>query len=302
MSIIVLGSLNMDLVATAPHLPGPGETLIGDAFVTVPGGKGANQAVACARLGAATRMIGRVGDDAFGAALRRQLEQAGADVRGVRVDAARRSGVALITVDARGENTIVVIPGANAAVGGEELAQLEAALPQARALLLQLEVPLETVIQAARLAKKHGTPVVLDPAPVCPLPDELYGLIDVLTPNEIEAAALVGFALDGDGAAERAALSLVARGFGCVIIKRGARGATVAAESGARHFAALPVAAVDTVAAGDAFNGGLAVALADGRPRSEAVRWALAAGAVAVTRAGAQAAMPSRADVLALLK
>jgi len=301
MSLLVLGSINMDLVCTTPHLPRPGETLIGESFFTAPGGKGANQAVACARLGAPTCMLGRVGRDAFGVALRTVLTDNSVDVGGVQVDAALPSGVALITVDAGGENTIVVIPGANGAVNVQELTFLKNALPQARALLLQLEIPLETVLQAARLAKQQAVPVILDPAPMQPLPAELFPLVEALTPNETEAAELVGFALADDAAAERAARDLLARGVKRVVLKRGARGATVATAEGVTHHAAFPVTVVDTVAAGDAFNAGLAVALAEGQSLETAVRWALAAGALAVTRAGAQAAMPTRAEVLALL-
>lgn len=301
MPLLVFGSLNLDLVLTAPQLPRPGETLTGTDLRLVPGGKGANQAVACARLGAVTHMLGRVGADDFGATLRAALQNEQVQAQGVLTDSALPSGVALITVDARGENTIVVVPGANGAVGAAELMQLNQALPHAQSLLLQLEVPLAAVLEAAHLAKQQGVRVILDPAPARPLPTELFPLIDVLTPNETEAAALVGFAVPEAEAAARAAQALLARGVPIVIIKRGARGVTVGTAQGIVHYAAFPVRAIDTVAAGDAFNGGLAVALAEGRPLPEAVRWGLAAGALAVTRAGAQAAMPTRAELLALL-
>jgi ribokinase len=190
MSIVVFGSINMDLVAGTQCLPRPGETLAGHSFRTVPGGKGANQAVACARLGAPTRMVGRLGADGFGVALRAGLVQEGIDVTGVGADPVQPSGVALITVEASGENTIIVVPGANGAVGAAELERLDAALAGARALLLQLEVPLEAVIAAAERARAQGVTVILDPAPAQALPAALFPLVDILTPNESEAAAL----------------------------------------------------------------------------------------------------------------
>lgn len=303
MTIIVFGSINMDLVVRAPRLPAPGETLSGTAFATAHGGKGANQAVACARLGVTTRMIGRVGGDVFGTALRDSLSQQNVDVNRVRIDGGQASGVALITVDDRAENTIVIVPGANGAVGFDDVARLDPLLSDSSLLLLQLEIPIETVVAAAGVAHDHGLTVMLDPAPARPLPPELYGLVDILTPNETEAAILTGMTLDSDAALETAAALLQGRGARNVIIKLGSRGAFVLA-AGARHGefrAAYKVAAVDTVAAGDAFNGGLAAALAEKRPFDEAVDWGLAAGAISVTRAGAQASMPSRVEVLELL-
>ena len=300
MTVIVFGSINMDLVAHVPHLPAPGETLTGGAFATLPGGKGANQAVACARLGAPTCMVGRVGEDVFGAALLESLKSRGVETSGVCVQPGP-SGLALINLDAAGENTIVIIPGANVGVAVTDLIRLGSALDQARLLLLQLEVRLEAVRAAAQLAHDRGIPVILDPAPARPLPEELYRLVDVLTPNEREAAVLAGVPVDGPEAAGRAARLLLRRGPRRVVVKLGGRGAfAVDGESG-RYFPAFPVKAVDTVAAGDAFNGGLAAALAEDRPFDEAVRWGMAAGALAVTRPGAQSAMPDRQELLALL-
>jgi ribokinase len=302
MSIVVFGSINMDLVVRAARLPATGETVTGQSFVTVPGGKGANQAVACARLGAPTLMVGRVGDDALGGELRAALRGAGVDDGGVLVTPGA-SGVAQIAVDEAGQNTIIVVPGANGAVGAADIERLEEALAGARALLLQLEVPLEAVVEAARAARKHGVPVILDPAPAPPdgLPALLYRLADLLTPNESEAAALVGFPVQGDEEALRAAERLRGRTGGAVLIKRGGRGALLLDGDGPTWLPPFPVTAVDTVAAGDACNGGLAAALAEGRPLAEAARWGMAAGAIAVTRPGAQAAMPTRDEVLALL-
>lgn len=300
MTIVVFGSINMDLVARAPRLPAPGETVPGHAFFTAPGGKGANQAVACARLGAPTRMVGRVGDDALGAELRAGLRAAGVDERDV-LTTPGPSGVALIAVDDAGRNTIIVAPGANGAIGPADVTRLEAALTGARALLLQLEIPLEAVIAAAGASRRAGVPVILDPAPARELPAELYRLTDIITPNESEAATLVGFDLSDEAARGAAARALHTRTGGAVALKLGEHGALLFAGDQSLRLPALPVRAVDTVAAGDAFNAGLAVALVEGQPLAAAMRWAVAAGAVAVTRPGAQAAMPSRAEVLAML-
>jgi len=302
MSVVVFGSINMDLVARAPRLPAPGETVTGHTFFTAPGGKGANQAVASARLGARTLMVGRVGDDALGAQLRAALRAAGVDDSAV-LTTPGASGVAQIAVDERGQNTIIVVPGANGAVGAADIPRLEQSLPGARALLLQLEVPMPAVLAAAAAARRHSVTVILDPAPAptADLPPELYRLAAIITPNESEAAALVGFPVDDDAAAARAAALLHARSGGAVILKLGARGALLLGPDGLERLAPFPVTPVDTVAAGDAFNGALAAALSEGRPLAQAARLAMAAAALAVTRPGAQEAMPTRAEVLRLL-
>ena len=301
MSIVVFGSINMDLVARVPRLPAPGETLTGHGFFTVPGGKGANQAVACARLGATTRMIGRVGDDAFGGELRGSLQGYGVDTSGVAVHPGAASGVAVITVDDAAENEIIVVPGANGVVCREDLDRLEAALDGARVLLLQLEVPLDAVVAAAEMGRRRGVTVILDPAPAQPLPEALYAAVDILTPNESEAAALVGFPLDDPGAIARASQMLLGRGARSVIVKLGGKGAFWSNGTESAHFPAFRVEAVDSVGAGDAFNGGLAVGLGDGLDMAAAIRWGLAAGALSVTRSGAQPSMPDRAAVVEML-
>ncbi len=303
MSITVLGSINMDLVVRTPRLPAPGETLTGQSFSTVPGGKGANQAVACARLGASTRLVGRVGGDAFGHSLLQSLQRHGVDITHVTVVDDAASGVAVIAVDDCAQNTIVVVPGTNGRFGSDDLRGLETAFREtgSRLLLLQLEIPLETVVAAARLAREHDVGVILDPAPARPLPQALYGLVDILTPNETEAAALAGFPVHEVDAAEEAAEVLLQRGARRVIVKMGALGAYAATPEAGRFYPSLPVRAVDTVAAGDAFNGALAVALAEGRPFEEAMDWALAAGAYAVTVKGAQPSLPDRQTLLAFL-
>ena len=300
MTVVVFGSINMDLVVRTPRLPAPGETLTGYTFFTAPGGKGANQAVACARLGAPTRMVGRVGDDLFGEQLRASLRSFGVQDDGV-LTTPGPSGVALIAVDDTAENTIVIVPGANGAVSIADIPRLERALDGARALLLQLEVPIETVVAAARAAHTRGVTVILDPAPALPLPDELYALADIITPNEHEATTLTGIAVHDDQGAIAAARALIARGARRVALKLGARGALTADAEGEQFWSPFTVTPVDTVAAGDAFNGGLAVALSEGRSFNEAIRWGLAAGALSVTRHGAQPSMPERNEVLTLL-
>jgi ribokinase len=301
LAIVVFGSINMDLVARVPRLPSPGETLAGHSFSTVPGGKGANQAVACARLGAATRMIGRAGDDAFGGELRGSLRGYGVDITGVAVHPGVASGVAVITVDDAAENEIIVVPGANGGVGREDLIRLEAALDGARVLLLQLEVPPDAVVAAAEMGHRCGVTVILDPAPAQPLPRALYAAVDILTPNESEAAALVGFPLDDSDAIVRASQVLLSRGARSVIVKLGGKGVFWSNGLESAHFPVFPVAAVDSVGAGDAFNGGLAVGLCEGLGIAAAIRWGLAAGALSVTKSGAQPSMPDRAAVEILL-
>jgi ribokinase len=301
MRVTVFGGINMDLVARAPRLPAPGETLVGYSFYTVPGGKGANQAVACARLGAATTIVGRVGGDEFGQSLLQSLEGNGVDTAQVAVDEGISSGVAVIAVDDAAENSIIVIPGANGRVGEQDLARLEIALTESRLLLLQLEIPLSMVTASAELAKLREVTVVFDPAPAASLPQKLYGLVDIMTPNETEAAALVGYPIRDLDCAATAAEVLLARGVGRVIIKMGSLGAYAADATGGEYYPAIPVSAVDTVAAGDAFNGALAVALAEGRSFEDAMGWALAGGACAVTREGAQPSMPDREALLAVL-
>lgn len=301
MGIIVLGSINMDLVARTPRLPAPGETLTGHSFATIPGGKGGNQAVACARLDAPTRLLGRVGNDAFGHALLDSLRQNKVDTRQIAVDPTASSGVAVIAVDDNAENSIIVIPGANGRVGRRELDNLGSVLRETDLLLLQLEIPMDTVEAAARLALQRGARVLLDPAPARPLPDDLYPLVDTLTPNLTEAAILSGRPVHDHSTAVMAAQDLLARGAGQVIVKMGSSGAYAIGPEGGEHYPAIPVEAVDTVAAGDAFNGALAVALAEGRPWPEAIHWALAGGACAVTAEGAQPSMPDRETLLAML-
>ncbi|HEU5300125.1 MAG TPA: ribokinase [bacterium] len=302
--LAVVGSLNMDLVIKSPRLPERGETVTGGAFATFPGGKGANQAVAAARLGGRVTMVGATGDDAFGRQLRDGLARDRIDTAHVAVIAGDASGVALITVDPRGQNTIVVAPGANWRLTPQHVEAARDAIAGSRVLLLQLEVPIEGVTRAAEIAHEAGALVVLDPAPApaAPLPDRLLRIVDVINPNEVEARALTGIAVDDERSARAAAERLLAMGCGAAVIKLGARGAFAAAPRAGgggllQMVPGLAVEAVDTTAAGDAFAGALGAALAEGIPILDAVRFATIAAAISVTRMGAQPSMPTRADV-----
>lgn len=299
--IVVLGSINMDLVATAPALPEPGQTVRGDSFATTPGGKGANQAVAAARLGADVRMIGRVGDDTFGPMLLASLEAYGVNVDDVVTTPGTSSGVAVILLDDDRQNCIVGIYGANMACDETQLRAASRAIGGADALLLQMEIPLDISLEAAAIARRNGVPVLYDPAPPPELPDSAYGAFDIIAPNEYEAAVLTGVAIDGVDSAHEAARILRSRGARTAIVKLGEQGVVYAADEGAGHVPAFAVAAVDTVAAGDGFAGALAVALAEGQPLERAVHFAAAAGALVVTKRGARDAMPDRAEVERLL-
>lgn len=294
--IVIFGSINMDLVARVPKLPSPGETLAGYSFSTVPGGKGANQAVGVSKLGGSSQMIGRIGNDVFGQELLASLNRAGVQTEGILLDRTISSGVALIAVDDRSENHIIVIPGANGMVNQSDLDRLALALTDSSILLLQLEIPLEIVQAAASIAKAIGATVILDPAPApVNFPDDLYSTIDVLTPNATETEQLVGFAIQTLADAERAAALLQQKGTKTVVIKLGAQGAYCATEHDRCFVPAFSVQAIDTVAAGDAFNAGLAVALAEGHPIQEALRWGSASGALSTTKAGAQSSLTDRA-------
>ena len=295
--IVVVGSLNMDLVARAPRLPVPGETVAGHGFSTVPGGKGANQAVAAARLGGRTAMIGCVGDDAFGVQLRSGLVADGVDCGGVRTAAGVSSGVALIVVDDEGRNGIVIVPGANGRLAPADVDAREEELAAARVVVLQLETPLATVEHAARRAKALGRIVVLNPAPARELPPSLLACADFLVPNEIEAAALTGARVASVEDAIEAGRRLRHAGAGTVLVTLGAQGVVAVTASEARHHPAPSVKAVDTTAAGDTFIGGLCAALVRGRPLSAAVAFAQAAAAISVTRPGAQPSIPFLREV-----
>lgn len=293
MTILVVGSINMDMVTRSSRLPVPGETLLGDDFATVPGGKGANQAVAVARLGVRVQLVGRVGADGFGSELLASLRASDVGTEAVLVDRTVRSGVAAIAVDDRGENQIIVVPGANGRINGNDVERTISLLTNATALMLQCEIPLSIVQRVAQATHERGIPVILDPAPVPSyFPDDLYPLIDIITPNETEATQLVGFPVNTPETAARAATILRQRGAKAIVIKLGSQGAFCATADDTFHVPSFPVTVVDTVAAGDAFNGALAVALTKGLSLQQAVRWGTAAGALSTTCAGAQPSLP----------
>jgi len=298
--ILVIGSLNADLVVRAPRFPAPGETIQGEDLATIPGGKGANQAVAAARLGAQVAMIGRVGSDAFGSMLIENLRQNRVDASRVLPDENAATGTAIIVVNADGQNSIVLSPGANGKITPADIKP--ASIPPATLLLLQFEIPLETVVYAARLAKEKGLRVLLNPAPARPVPEELLGLCDLLLPNETELALLTGEPVGDLASAEAAARRLVRRGARNVIVTLGENGALLVNEERTKHIPSFKVAVVDTTAAGDAFVGGLAVGLLDGRTLEDAVQYGCACGALAVTKFGAQPSLPTSEDVAKLLK
>lgn len=296
-SIVVCGSHNTDLVVQAPRLPGPGETVLGGDLVTAQGGKGANQAVAAARLGAAVTFVARLGCDAFGDAAAAALAAEGLNLAYLGRDDAAPSGVGLIVVGPGGQNQIAVAPGANLRLTPAHVAEAAPAFAAARVVLLQLENPLETVLAAARAGHDHGATVILNPAPAQPLPEAVWPLVDVLTPNETEAGLLAGVAEPAE-----AATRLLARGPATVLVTLGAAGVLVAqAGQPTQHLPAFKVQAIDATAAGDAFNGALAVALARGQVLPAAVRFAQAAGGLATTRLGAFPSLPRLAELEALL-
>lgn len=299
--VVVVGSLNMDLVARAPRIPAPGETLLGGEFRTVPGGKGANQAVAAARLGARVSMVGRLGADDFATQLLANLEADGIDHSAVIQDASTTTGVALIVVADDGQNSIVVASGANMQVTPDDVDAAAETIAAADVLLLQLEIPLDAVQRAAEIAHEHGVPVVLNPAPARDLPADLLSRVDVLIPNESETALLTGLPVDTGAELEAAARALLDRGISTAILTLGARGAMLATGSEVEIIPTFKVQPVDTTAAGDAFVAGFSVALAEGKPVAEAVRWGNAAGALAATRLGAQTSLPRRAELEQLL-
>lgn len=285
------------MIVRLQRLPAPGETLLGRQFAMLPGGKGANQAVAASRAGGRVSFIGRLGRDDLGDRALSGLVKEGIDVRGVSRDVAAPSGVALILVSAAGENSIAVSPGANGRLASKHIAQAAKVFSQASVVLLQLETPLPSVRTAARLANQMGARVILNPAPAMRLPRELLRNVSVLTPNESEVESLTGIRVTDDASAARAARRLHEQGVETVIITLGSRGAYVSSHLIAERISGLEVRAVDTTGAGDIFNGALAVALAEGRSLRDAVQYANAAAALSVMQRGAQSSAPSRAVI-----
>jgi len=302
MHIVVVGSSNTDMIVKTRKIPKPGETVIGGAFSMAAGGKGANQAVAAARAGGRVSFVARVGGDLFGDQSVRGFERDGIDVRHVVRDVRSSSGVALIFVDAKGENSIAVASGANASLSPEDVENAGDAVASADVLLMQLEIPLPAVRTATDIARRHGVPVVLNPAPARPLPSALLKDISVLTPNEHEAGLLTGIRIRSERDAARAAGVLRKKGVPTVIVTMGARGAIVDGAEWSGRISGCRVRAVDTTAAGDVFSGALAVAMAEKMPLPEAVRFACAAAALSVTKMGAQPSAPHRVEIEAFLE
>jgi len=296
-SIVVIGSSNTDMIVKSPRIPKPGETILGGKFTTAAGGKGANQAVAAQRAGGDVTFIARVGRDVFG-----EKAVAGFAKEGIRVDHITRdqthpSGVALIFVAANGENSIAVAGGANSMLASTDIKKAAPAITDAAVVVMQLETPLATVQSAARMAATQNVPLILNPAPARPLPDSLLSRVTILTPNETEAELLTGVRVKDEKSAAKAANILLAKGVRTVVITLGSRGAYVAMTGMSRLVRGFKVKPVDTTAAGDNFNGALAVALAEGKPLLEAVRFANAAAALSVTKMGAQTSSPTRREI-----
>ena len=294
--IFVLGSVNIDHVLNTPALPRPGETISGQTYNIFPGGKGANQAVACARLAGKTRFMACMGSDAFSDGLIQQFSETGMDTSLIEQVDDSSTGVALIFVDNQGENCIGISAQANARLTSEKVQNRERDIAESAFLLASLETPLEGVYAAAKIAQENNTTVVLNPAPAQPLSDNLLGCVDIITPNQTEAEMLTGIAVHDFNSAEEAARALHSKGISTVVITMGSMGAFISDNCGARMINSVPVTAVDSTAAGDTFNGAMVVALAEGSSIDEAACFANGAAALSVTRNGAQASIPTRAE------
>lgn len=295
--LAVLGSINADHILNLAHFPRPGETVIGQKYQIAFGGKGANQAVAAGRAGADIAFIACVGADDIGERVCQQLAQDKIDTQPVEVIEGESTGVAMIFVNGEGENNIGIYSGANAALTPAYVARHQQVIAGADALLMQLESPLDSVVAAASLARQHQTQVILNPAPATALPDSLLALVDVITPNETEAEILTGIAVRNDEDAARAAAALHNKGIPTVLITLGRRGVWLSEKGQGQRVAGFDVKAVDTIAAGDTFNGAFITARLEGKAMLDAVRFAHAAAAIAVTRSGAQPSVPWRAEI-----
>lgn len=295
--ILIVGSSNTDMVIKTHNFPAPGETILGGRFLMNAGGKGANQAVAAARLGGMVTFVGKIGDDIFGKQAVQQLEDEGINVDFVAVDPENPSGVALITVDKKGENSIVVAPGSNGTLSSADFDKAIAELDDSEFVLMQLEIPIPTVEHIARMAAKKQKKVVLNPAPAAVLTDELLQNLYIITPNETEAELLTGIKVTDEQSALKAALILNEKGVELVIITMGSAGAFLLSNGKSEIISAPKVEAVDTTAAGDTFNGALVVALSEGKTIQESIAFANKAAAISVTRIGAQSSVPFRKEI-----
>jgi len=300
--VVVIGSANVDLTVKVERLPETGETVSGGELYTSCGGKGANQAVAALRAGAEVRFFAKVGRDKNGEDIIKHLKAIGLSTDGILRDASLPSGLALIMVDRAGNNAIAVAPGSNRSFTEQDIQRAQAALAWGEVLLLQLEIPLPAVYEALHLAKAYDLVTILNPAPACPVPRELLSLVDILTPNETEAALLTEITVEDPDQAARCGKKLIEMGCAQVIITLGDKGCCWVDKGTVRVFPSFPVTGVDSTAAGDAFNGALACAIAGKRPMSEAIRFASAAGALSVTRKGAQDSLPALEEITRLLK
>lgn len=296
-TIVVVGSSNTDMIIKVPHVPVPGETIIGGTFSTAAGGKGANQAVAAARAGGDVTFVARVGEDMFGQKAKDGFAKDNINVDHVLNDKDAPSGVALIFVGEDGENSIAVASGANANLSPSDVEAASDAISSADILIMQLETPLETVQKAAMIASENGVKVILNPAPACELSDDILSHVSILTPNESEAELLTGIKVESEKDAAAAADALMAKGIETVVVTMGPKGAFVVTADAKELVGGFSVKAVDATAAGDVFNGTLAVAMAEGKPLEDAVRFANAAAALSVTKLGAQPSAPTRQEI-----
>lgn len=291
--IVVVGSLNMDMVVKVDRRPTKGETLLGSGFFMSPGGKGANQAYAVGNLGGSVAMIGRLGTDVFADSLHQNLKNVGVDVSPIDITEDESTGIALISIDRDGDNSIIVAAGANERITASDILKNEGLIKQAKLLMVQLEIPLEAVMESIEIAHHHHVPILLDPAPVQSLPDEMLKMIDYITPNETEIYHLTGIEVTDTKNAKIAAVELLGKGVKTVFAKLGGKGVTVVNVNQSRSFEGYVVEVVDTTAAGDAFAGALGKALAEGKDVWSAAQFANAVGALTVTRLGAQPSIPN---------
>ncbi|WP_129595827.1 ribokinase [Anaerophilus nitritogenes] len=298
--ITVIGSMNMDLVANVDHMPKVGETIIGKSFEEIPGGKGANQAVAIARLGGQVHMIGKLGDDGFGKTLLEGLTKDKICVEGVKIETNTPSGVALITVSEEGDNSIIVVPGANFTLNKEDIDKNIQIIKESDFLVLQLEVPLDTVKYSLKCAKELGVYTVLNPAPAQKLDDMIIKNIDLLIPNETELEILTGIEINNEEDVLRASKNLIEKGVKSLIVTLGSKGSMYIDKKGFKKFQAHKVKAIDTTAAGDSFIGGVCVCLSEGKTIEEAIRYGSRVGALTVTKKGAQRSLPYKEEIEAL--
>lgn len=299
--ILVIGSSNMDLVVQVPRCPAAGETLLGSSFTTNYGGKGANQAVAVARIDSGVTFMTKLGNDTFGQQMRQHFSEEGMDLTHILTDAESPTGTALITVEDKGENRIIVVPGANARLTENDVESLSAEINSCRFVLTQLEIPLPTVLRVAEMASAAGKQLILNPAPARPLPDSLLQKVFLITPNETEAEILTGIRVSDVESARRAALWFREKGVQQIVITMGSQGAFVFTDDFQGMVPAYKVKAIDTTAAGDVFNGALTVALSEGKTTADAARFGCAASALAVMRPGAQSSIPTRTEIDAFL-